>query len=146
MSTEIVESSPCWCWPIADEAHLERVALRKRMRQFLHDAATDPAWQAAFVAMQEMITDPETPDEHRGQGNMPRSTSVVAEHTSQTQSETDIPEHNTDDMRDHTEPPKTHAAPIMMADDTNPVLCAAVAWPSGMKQPTDGFLRRVAES
>ena len=105
-----------------------------------------PAWQAAFLAMQEIIADPETPDEYRGQGRMSRSTSAVAEHTSHTHSETDIPEHNTDDMRDHIEPPKTQATPMMLADDSNQALRAAIAWSSGMKQPTDSFLRRFAES
>ena len=33
-----------------------------------------------------------------------------------------------------------------MAADTNPALRAAIVWSAGLERPTDGFLRRIAES
>ena len=134
---------------LADERRgpRERLALRRCLQQFLVDVSDDPAWHAAWVSAGETIPDPEEPASiHGGGGSLPETLPAVAQDASKMPSQGGLAEQKEVAQGQDLAPPKTNAAPIRLADETNPALRAAILWSTGLKNPTRGFLKRMAES
>ena len=122
----------------------QRIALRRRLQEFMQAVASSPVWHDAYIAAGEVL-----PEKHTVV--LPLSNDLKP-----MQPQADIRDGGALTLADGSmtlvesiqpcNPCASAAEAIVMPDGANQEFQAAILWAVGLDKPTDGFLRRIAAS
>ena len=132
----------------ARRGQVERNALRRQLQTFMHSVSTIPAWHDAFLAAGEILPDNQPPAVvSSAVAEAPHTNDAIAESSAVAEKEKPA----SSEPQDAADAPSSAGKNIMpcdlvAADEKDPVLRAAVAWPDGLKKPSAAFLTRMTAS
>ena len=132
----------------------QRIALRRRLQEFLQAASHSPVWHDAYIAAGEVPQQPST--DIRDGGALLQDMRTLTNDEEPQQPQADICDGGAltlpDGSMTQTQsivPCNDRASatgPIVMADGAKEGLRAAILWAVGLDKPTDGFIKRLAAS